>query len=92
MRERRTAARARPRDDLPALTDEFREWNRRQTQPRRECPTCGFPTLEGDWGAILTDRCCVCDARWLDGVIERIARRLGRERLIEALIKLADAE
>lgn len=78
-----------PSQDHAALWEEARERNRLQAQPLPECPACGFPTLDGDWGAFNPDRCCMCDARWLDAVIDRITRRIGRPATVKTLNELA---
>ncbi len=75
--------------DIPRLEAEYRAFNAQRPRPLRECPSCRFPTLEGDWGAIREDICAMCDGRWLDGLMERIVRRHGREALVRALTELA---
>jgi hypothetical protein len=92
LRVAKTSTKARPAHDLDALAEEYRLWNGRQARPMRECASCRHPTRAGDWDPIRTDLCVLCGARWVEGMMKRIRRRLGRKGLIAALEKLADPD
>lgn len=81
--------RSRPRDDLDRLEEEFRGWNKRQSHPLPECPTCHHPTLDGDWDDLFTGVCTLCGCRALSHLIDEIVDRLGRDGAIIALMRLA---
>jgi hypothetical protein len=53
------------------------------------CRKCGWPCSAGDAGIVRRRMCSTCEARWLDGILERLIDRHGRKGAVAALKALA---
>jgi hypothetical protein len=63
-------------------------WNAGRKRPRPICRGCHFPCARRDAGILRRRMCSCCEGRWLDRIVQRLIRRVGRKeavRLIRAL-------
>lgn len=77
----------RPPLDLAALGKALRRAQR--AAGRKRCDHCGFGRHGADRGTLRRNLCASCELAWLDRVIRRLARRLGRKAAIATLKAIA---
>ena len=63
--------------------------NAARKHPRPLCRKCEWPFGRRDAGIIRKRMCASCEARWLDGIINRLVKRVGRKGAVAALKALA---
>jgi hypothetical protein len=56
---------------------------------RKRCDHCGWSRHGADRGQLRRRLCVTCEIVWLDGIIRRLVKRVGRKAAIETLRGLA---
>jgi hypothetical protein len=66
----------------------LRAANAARRHPRPICRDCEFPYARRDAG-ILRRMCSSCEGQWLDRIVQRLIRRVGRKEAVRMIRALA---
>lgn len=80
---------ARPAEAIDLVEVEAALLRARRADGRPRCSKCGWGRSGSDAGLIRRKMCVSCEIAWLDHIVQRLIRRVGRRAAIAALKALA---
>jgi hypothetical protein len=73
--------------DLVAIEDAIKRAQQSRGRPR--CKGCGWGRSGSDRGTLRRSLCVTCEIRWLDRIVHRLTKKVGRKAAIAALKAVA---